>query len=146
MQRVGHYDSVSFALGDFPACPVDEAVDGVSGRRLVEGLFVFLLTIRRPPRSTRETTLFPYTTLFRSFPVSRFPFPAFDRPRPPRLGSLRGAGAARVAGGAGGSHREARAPRVDRDPASRDRDAVARDADRRNEGTPADPEREPGVV
>src|SRR5881409_558249 len=23
--------------------------------------------IRRPPRSTRETTLFPYTTLFRSF-------------------------------------------------------------------------------
>src|SRR6188472_4644647 len=28
--------------------------------------FFFFLTIRRPPRSTRETTLFPYTTLFRS--------------------------------------------------------------------------------
>src|SRR5881409_4194605 len=28
-------------------------------------LFFFLM-IRRPPRSTRETTLFPYTTLFRS--------------------------------------------------------------------------------
>src|SRR3546814_14047304 len=26
----------------------------------------FLLTIRRPPRSTRTDTLFPYTTLFRS--------------------------------------------------------------------------------
>src|SRR3546814_19062264 len=29
-------------------------------------LFVFLLMIRRPPRSTRTDTLFPYTTLFRS--------------------------------------------------------------------------------
>src|SRR3546814_16091751 len=28
--------------------------------------FVFLLMIRRPPRSTRTDTLFPYTTLFRS--------------------------------------------------------------------------------
>src|SRR5881409_4268156 len=28
-------------------------------------LFFFLM-LRRPPRSTRETTLFPYTTLFRS--------------------------------------------------------------------------------
>src|SRR3546814_11752490 len=27
---------------------------------------VFLLIIRRPPRSTRTDTLFPYTTLFRS--------------------------------------------------------------------------------
>src|SRR3546814_8326188 len=30
-------------------------------------LFFFLM-IRRPPRSTRTDTLFPYTTLFRSFP------------------------------------------------------------------------------
>src|SRR3546814_20853025 len=30
------------------------------------GLCVFLLMIRRPPRSTRTDTLFPYTTLFRS--------------------------------------------------------------------------------
>src|SRR3546814_7116652 len=31
-------------------------------------LFVFFLMIRRPPRSTRTDTLFPYTTLFRSIP------------------------------------------------------------------------------
>src|SRR3546814_14427179 len=30
-------------------------------------LFSFFLMIRRPPRSTRTDTLFPYTTLFRSF-------------------------------------------------------------------------------
>src|SRR3546814_12292489 len=29
--------------------------------------FVFFLMIRRPPRSTRTDTLFPYPTLFRSF-------------------------------------------------------------------------------
>src|SRR3546814_14830352 len=35
---------------------------------------VFFLMIRRPPRSTRTDTLFPYTTLFRSIDalVSRF--------------------------------------------------------------------------
>src|SRR3546814_17272676 len=31
---------------------------------------VFFLIIRRPPRSTRTDTLFPYTTLFRSIEVS----------------------------------------------------------------------------
>src|SRR3546814_18922802 len=30
--------------------------------------FFFFLMIRRPPRSTRTDTLFPYTTLFRSGP------------------------------------------------------------------------------
>src|SRR3546814_14666284 len=30
-------------------------------------LMLFFLMIRRPPRSTRTDTLFPYTTLFRSF-------------------------------------------------------------------------------
>src|SRR3546814_2568178 len=30
-------------------------------------VFIFFLMIRRPPRSTRTDTLFPYTTLFRSF-------------------------------------------------------------------------------
>src|SRR3546814_15150054 len=30
--------------------------------------FFFFLMIRRPPRSTRTATLFPYTTLFRSGP------------------------------------------------------------------------------
>src|SRR3546814_20918217 len=29
-------------------------------------MFIFCLMIRRPPRSTRTDTLFPYTTLFRS--------------------------------------------------------------------------------
>src|SRR3546814_12873093 len=32
--------------------------------------FFFFLMIRRPPRSTRTDTLFPYTTLFRSFCAS----------------------------------------------------------------------------
>src|SRR3546814_19455726 len=30
-------------------------------------IFLFFLMIRRPPRSTRTDTLFPYTTLFRSY-------------------------------------------------------------------------------
>src|SRR3546814_11770413 len=34
--------------------------------RYVALLFFFFLMIRRPPRSTRTDTLFPYTTLFRS--------------------------------------------------------------------------------
>src|SRR3546814_20128581 len=33
---------------------------------LIVSFFFFLLMIRRPPRSTRTDTLFPYTTLFRS--------------------------------------------------------------------------------
>src|SRR3546814_1877041 len=33
---------------------------------LVCGYVMFVLMIRRPPRSTRTDTLFPYTTLFRS--------------------------------------------------------------------------------
>src|SRR3546814_14216796 len=32
----------------------------------VENVYFFFLIIRRPPRSTRTDTLFPYTTLFRS--------------------------------------------------------------------------------
>src|SRR3546814_12876890 len=32
----------------------------------VFSVFFFFLLIRRPPRSTRTDTLFPYTTLFRS--------------------------------------------------------------------------------
>src|SRR3546814_21002197 len=32
-------------------------------------LCFFFLMIRRPPRSTRTDTLFPYTTLFRSLPA-----------------------------------------------------------------------------
>src|SRR3546814_19438791 len=41
----------------------------------------FFLMIRRPPRSTRTDTLFPYTTLFRSPPQkTRFRFAALVRP------------------------------------------------------------------
>src|SRR3546814_20019047 len=44
--------------------------------------FFLCLMIRRPPRSTRTDTLFPYTTLFRSAPARhRSARPA--RPRPP---------------------------------------------------------------
>src|SRR3546814_6920714 len=61
---------------------------------------VFFLMIRRPPRSTRTDTLFPYTTLFRS------PSPSPDRRSPaapalrPRCRSERT------------SHRKATAPRA----------------------------------
>src|SRR3546814_9608484 len=34
-------------------------------------MFCFFLMIRRPPRSTRTDTLFPYTTLFRSAIANR---------------------------------------------------------------------------
>src|SRR3546814_9603911 len=36
-------------------------------------MFFFFLMIRRPPRSTRTDTLFPYTTLFRSGDEARCP-------------------------------------------------------------------------
>src|SRR3546814_10084037 len=48
--------------------------------------------IRRPPRSTRTDTLFPYTTLFRSCPSSASPVAAshLDQiPRPGEIGSCR---------------------------------------------------------
>src|SRR5213595_4036509 len=34
--------------------------------RCTQGLGIFFLMLRRPPRSTQLGTLFPYTTLFRS--------------------------------------------------------------------------------
>src|SRR3546814_11203740 len=44
---------------------------------------VFFLMIRRPPRSTRTDTLFPYTTLFRSclYPARRRELQGFRRRR-----------------------------------------------------------------
>src|SRR3546814_19563588 len=48
---------------------------------LIFFLFFFFLMIRRPPRSTRTDTLFPYTTLFRS-PVAPKCAPATPRPVP----------------------------------------------------------------
>src|SRR3546814_18910711 len=46
----------------------------------------FFLMIRRPPRSTRTDTLFPYTTLFRSWPA----FALVVRPGRQRLAHRRG--------------------------------------------------------
>src|SRR3546814_4487055 len=43
---------------------------------VVFDLLFFFLMIRRPPRSTRTDTLFPYTTLFRSPAGSRHRRPA----------------------------------------------------------------------
>src|SRR3546814_11618534 len=42
-------------------------------------IFCFFLMIRRPPRSTRTDTLFPYTTLFRSA-ISFDELPAIGAP------------------------------------------------------------------
>src|SRR3546814_19611812 len=42
---------------------------------------IFFLMIRRPPRSTRTDTLFPYTTLFRSAQVHESSVPHNDQPR-----------------------------------------------------------------
>src|SRR3546814_15507309 len=39
----------------------------------------FFLMIRRPPRSTRTDTLFPYTTLFRSIQQLSIGLDAFDK-------------------------------------------------------------------
>src|SRR3546814_18265807 len=35
-------------------------------------MYLFFLMIRRPPRTTRTDTLFPYTTLFRSVDAAAF--------------------------------------------------------------------------
>src|SRR3546814_11667934 len=47
---------------------------------------VFFLMIRRPPRSTRTDTLFPYTTLFRSQPQGGRPRRRLRHPRHKRKG------------------------------------------------------------
>src|SRR3546814_1797772 len=44
--------------------------------RHTDNIFFFFLMIRRPPRSTRTDTLFPYTTLFRSLRTQGHPHPA----------------------------------------------------------------------
>src|SRR3546814_16591046 len=45
-------------------------------------MIIFFLMIRRPPRSTRTDTLFPYTTLFRSGRGRRRPDRLEQPPRP----------------------------------------------------------------
>src|SRR5210317_203824 len=56
------------SLGD--SVGSDRATGSVVGIRKIESLPFFFLMIRRPPRSTPYPTLFPYTTLFRSTPVT----------------------------------------------------------------------------
>src|SRR3546814_13122288 len=61
----------------------------------------FFLMIRRPPRSTRTDTLFPYTTLFRSGDDVRLLLPVLDRVRLvdvdfPRFRDGRGYSSARI--------------------------------------------------
>src|SRR3546814_13920853 len=67
--------------------------------------FFFFVMIRRPPRSTRTDTLFPYTTLFRSLVAGtlpgRLPFGDLDRDRghfisKPVMGEDMGVGERRV--------------------------------------------------
>src|SRR3546814_13496280 len=65
---------------------------------------MFFLMIRRPPRSTRTDTLFPYTTLFRSAAgVVLCPWPAEEDRRPGR--PLPVAGRAERGGGAAPARR-----------------------------------------
>src|SRR3546814_1407345 len=52
--------------------------------------------LRRPPRSTRTDTLFPYTTLFRSQPGARAHFDAEVAQRHPRLHRQRAHGVAGI--------------------------------------------------
>src|SRR3546814_5968536 len=59
-------------------------------------LLFFFLMIRRPPRSTRTDTLFPYTTLFRSPLARRLRARLIDPDPAPRL-AVGGRAAARGA-------------------------------------------------
>src|SRR3546814_15891511 len=59
---------------------------------------VVLLMIRRPPRSTRTDTLFPYTTLFRSDRPNHFYHDRFG---------YREVGVSGACGGCRGPHRDA---------------------------------------
>src|SRR3546814_7845575 len=53
-------------------------------------MIFFFLMIRRPPRSTRTDTLFPYTTLFRSETATSMftKSPGTSRPATPRTWSI----------------------------------------------------------
>src|SRR3546814_8667125 len=55
-------------------------------------MYFFFLMIRRPPRSTRTDTLFPYTTLFRSNDSAVLQEPSDDALHPDVLGQSRHAG------------------------------------------------------
>src|SRR3546814_17597389 len=59
------------------------AIDWLSASYVI---VLFLLMIRRPPRSTRTYTLFPYTTLFRSGQLDGLSLG--QRPKPQLLGRV----------------------------------------------------------
>src|SRR3546814_16485138 len=61
------------------------AVGGLTDRICFHS--VFFLIIRRPPRSTRTDTLFPYTTLFRSRSIGTRPPACIAWGRPSIAGS-----------------------------------------------------------
>src|SRR3546814_10633048 len=61
--------------------------------------------IRRPPRSTRTDTLFPYTTLFRSTGDSRPEHPFCARETMPRAGHAAGMASGAGAGSGSGPKR-----------------------------------------
>src|SRR3546814_18025071 len=92
-------------------------------------LSFFFLMIRRPPRSTRTDTLFPYTTLFRSWGSGPAPLPrsgpnsSRDRREPrrhARRASVSGPGASSAGRRArAGCAIPARCPRRRRDAADR---------------------------
>src|SRR3546814_9148214 len=105
-------------------------------------LFVFFLMIRRPPRSTRTDTLFPYTTLFRSSLGRRHcrSSPARGPPPPRSWPDWRTGSPDRDCPAARRDRRHAHAPTPDRwsspDPAQRSRFPPSlRDAGRSEEHT-----------
>src|SRR3546814_2601112 len=59
-------------------------------------MFFFFLRLRRPPRSTRTDTLFPYTTLFRSVPLRRGVFDPLGADRRVVRRHLQGQGVVRL--------------------------------------------------
>src|SRR3546814_13422391 len=64
----------------------------------VNYMMIFFLMIRRPPRSTRTDTLFPYTTLFRSVEgaATGIWFAAAAQGNPPSAGARRNQRAERI--------------------------------------------------
>src|SRR3546814_13378421 len=98
-------------------------------------MLIFFLMIRRPPRSTRTDTLFPYTTLFRSHPEAARGASLVGRPSPHRRGLPLLLGRRR-------HQRGALSRRPGRSPAARRRAADIR-GDRRDDGALSLVEAEP---
>src|SRR3546814_19718477 len=81
-------------------------------------VFLFFLRTRRPPRSTLTDTLFPYTTLFRSFGASGR-YPSMSAPRLVHVDDSL-PGISRERSGAGWRYRDAKGKII------RDRDEIDR--------------------